>query len=74
MQNKIKLGKYKHFKGNIYEVIAIAENTETKEKLVVYYSLENPEKIWARPLSMFIEEVDKPEYNYKGQRFEFVGD
>ncbi len=68
----MKIGKYKHFKGTIYEVIATAKHTETEEELVLYKDLENPEKIWARPKSMFLQEVDKPEDNYKGPRFKRI--
>jgi hypothetical protein len=67
----MKLGKYKHFKGEIVEVLCIAMHTETQEEFVVYRHSQG--KIWARPLKMFLEEVDKPEYNYKGPRFKYIG-
>jgi len=69
---KIRLGKYKHFKGNIYEVIAIATHTETNEELVIYNQANFPEKLWARSVTMFLEEIEKPEYNYKGPRFVYL--
>ena len=58
----LKLGKYRHFEGKEYEVIAIAKDSETLEEMVVYRSLyENPEfgfgAVWVRPLSMFTEIV-----------------
>jgi len=65
----MKLGKYKHFKGKFYEVIELAKHSETQEELVIYY--DEGKQLWARPISMFTEEVDKPEYNYKGPRFIF---
>ena len=55
----MKLGLYKHYKGNIYEVIGVAKHSETLEKLVVYkatYQKEG-ENIWVRPLKMFLESV-----------------
>lgn len=67
----MKLGRYKHFKGEIVEVIFIAFHTETKEKFVIY---KHNNTIWARPFNMFNEIIDKPEYNYKGQRFFYIGD
>ncbi len=66
----MKLGKYKHFKGKFYEVIGLAKHSETQEELVIYYD-EN-KQLWARPKSMFLEEIDKPEYNYKGPRFIYI--
>lgn len=53
----IKLGIYKHYKGNIYEVIGIGKHSETLEELVVYRSIKNKNEIWLRPISMWNEEV-----------------
>lgn len=69
---RIKKGKYKHFKGNIYEVIGTATHTETEEELIIYKDEKG--NFWVRPLSMFLEEIEKPEHNYKGQRFVYLGD
>ena len=53
----VEIGKkYKHYKGNVYEIITFAKHTETMEDLVVYKSVSNG-KIWARPLVMFSEKV-----------------
>ena len=68
----IKVGeKYRHFKGNIIEVVAIAKHTETLEELVIY---KNSENIWARPVSMFLSEEDISERvdNITGQKKRFV--
>jgi len=58
----MELGTYKHYKGNLYEVIAVAHHSETLEEMVVYKALyETPDfgygAIWVRPKSMFNEEV-----------------
>ena len=58
----LKIGKYKHFKGNLYEVICVAKHSETEEPLVVY-KCEKDGSIWVRPLAMFVEKVE-----HNGQR------
>lgn len=55
---------YKHFKGNIYKVIAIAKHSETLEDMVVYESVKTKE-IWVRPLTMWDDEVEKDGITYK---------
>ena len=55
VEEEITPGKYRHFKGNEYEVIGFATHSETEEKLVLYKSLQNPDRIWARPYDMFKE-------------------
>lgn len=52
-----KPGKYQHYKGGLYEVLAIAKHTETLEDLVVYQALYGDRGIWVRPLKMFMETV-----------------
>ena len=55
----IQKGKYKHYKGNLYEVIGVAKHSETLEELVVYKALYQAEgeNLWVRPLKMFLETV-----------------
>ncbi len=55
----MKLGIYKHFKGNEYKVIAIAKDSETQEEVVVYRALYGKRDVWVRPLKMFIEKIKK---------------
>jgi len=63
MNKLIINGKYKHFKGGLYKVIAKAYHSETEEELVVYKALYESKKygkdsVWVRPLKMFLEDVE----------------
>ena len=69
---EIKPGKYRHFKGNYYEVIGIAHHSETMEELVVYRALYGEHGLWVRPAAMWIETVDRD--GYQGPRFEYLGE
>jgi hypothetical protein len=53
----IPTGKYRHYKGNDYEVIGVATHSETREELVVYRPLYGERALWVRPLAMFNETV-----------------
>jgi hypothetical protein len=55
----LKPGIYKHYKGNLYEVIGVARNSETLEQFVVYKAMyqKEGENLWIRPLAMFLEKV-----------------
>jgi len=68
----IKLGKYRHFKGNEYRVIGVAKHSETLEELVVYQALYGDNDLWVRPKSMFFEEIEKD--GIKIKRFEYIGE
>ena len=58
MTKELKTGKYKHYKGNFYQVEGVATHSETEEKMVVYRPLYGEGSLWVRPLTMFLEEVE----------------
>ncbi len=72
MDTKVKPGIYRHFRGNEYRVLGLARHSESKEELVVYRALYGEKALWARPLGMFLEEVDVD--GAKEPRFRFVRD
>lgn len=55
----IPLGRYRHFKGNEYEVLHIAHNSETQEPLVVYRALYGKREVWVRPAAMWNEIIER---------------
>jgi len=72
---ELKMGVYKHYKGNLYLVIGLAKNSETLEDLVVYIPLYTPEEVlsrmWVRPLEMFLSDTEWEGKTVK--RFTYVG-
>lgn len=69
---EIKPGRYRHFKGNLYEVIGTARHSETLEPMVVYRALYGEGGLWVRPAAMWEEIVEKE--NYHGPRFQYIGE
>lgn len=74
--NKIKPGKYKHFKGDVMEVIGTALHSETLEEFVVYKHVTGNRAgephYWVRPITMFLEEVEVE--GKRVSRFEYIGE
>ena len=64
-------GRYRHYKGNFYEVIEVGRHSETEEEMVVYRKLYGDHSLWVRPLGMFLENVVVD--GYEVPRFEWVG-
>jgi hypothetical protein len=53
-----KPGRYRHYKGNLYEVIGVARHSETLEPVIVYRPLYGAGDLWVRPYAMFFEDVE----------------
>lgn len=68
---ELKPGKYRHFKGNEYELLCIATHSETMEPMAVYRALYGEGGIWVRPAAMWTETVERD--GYCGPRFLYVG-
>ena len=65
-------GKYRHYKGNLYEVVGVARHSETLEEMVVYRALFGEGGLWVRPMGMFLENVTVdgktvPRFAYTGE-------
>ena len=72
MHETIRPGRYRHFKGNEYEVLGVARHSETEEELVVYRPLYGEGGLWVRPVSMWTELVTR---DGKTQpRFVYIGE
>lgn len=70
VENIVPQGIYRHYKGNLYQVLHTAQHSETEESLVVYRCLYGEYGVWVRPFAMFVETV---EFNGKEvPRFELI--
>lgn len=68
----LKPGRYRHFKGNEYQLIDVASHSETMEKMVVYKALYGEQGLWVRPAAMWTEIVERDDYI--GPRFQYIGE
>ena len=69
---EIKIGRYRHFKGNEYRVLSLARHSETLEPMVVYQALYGEHGIWVRPASMWSETVERDGRTFR--RFTYIGE
>ena len=69
---RIKPGRYRHFKGKEYEVLGVARHSETEDELVVYRALYGDFGLWVRPVSMWNETVERDGKTFR--RFTYIGE
>lgn len=68
----VQPGRYRHFKGNEYEVLGMARHSETEEEMVVYRPLYGEGGLWVRPAAMWAEEVERD--GKRQPRFAYIGE
>ncbi|MBR4039241.1 MAG: DUF1653 domain-containing protein [Clostridia bacterium] len=72
MNNRIQPGDIvRHFKGNQYEVLHVALDSETQEEMIVYRALYGEGGVWVRPKAMFLSKVDREKYPHVTQEYRF---
>lgn len=69
---QLRPGRYRHFKGNEYQLLYVARHSETLEPMVVYQALYGERGIWVRPAAMWNEIVERD--GYQGRRFTYIGE
>ena len=69
---ELKPGRYRHFKGMEYPLVAVAKHSETMEPMVVYKALYGEGGYWVRPAAMWTEHVERN--GYSGPRFQYIGE
>lgn len=72
LQYPVRPGRYRHFKGNEYQVLGVARHSETDEEMVVYRALYGEGGLWVRPAAMWLENVTRdgvtqPRFTYIGE-------
>lgn len=70
--DEIRPGRYRHFKGNEYEVIGLARHSETQEEMVVYRALYGDFGLWVRPAQMWNDTVERDGKTFR--RFTYIGE
>lgn len=68
----MKRGVYRHFKGNLYQLLDVARHSETGEKMVIYRALYGERGLWVRPAAMWDEVIERDGWQYR--RFTYVAD
>ena len=71
MEPSVKPGRYRHFKGNEYEVLFCDRHSETQEEMVVYRALYGERGLWVRPAAMWNETVERDGKAFR--RFSYIG-
>jgi hypothetical protein len=71
-QQEFQLGQYRHFKGNLYDVIGKVRHSETQEQMVLYRALYGEGGLWVRPFQMFFDTIEREGQELK--RFEYVSE